>query len=64
LSWSNLASSDATGPSPLTEVTGDGGVDVTAHTDELAFLPPNIKIQCKRQTTPIGEPQVGQLLGI
>lgn len=47
----------------VTEKTGDGGVDVIAHTDELGFQPPIIKIQCKRQTSQVGEPEVSQLLG-
>lgn len=47
----------------VTEMSGDGGVDVIAHTDELGFQPPIIKIQCKRKTEQIGEPEVSQLLG-
>jgi restriction system protein len=47
----------------VSEKTGDGGVDVIAHTDQLGFQPPIIKIQCKRQTSQIGEPEVSQLLG-
>jgi len=47
----------------VTEKSGDGGVDVIAHTDELGFQPPIIKIQCKRQTAQVGEPEVSQLLG-
>ena len=47
----------------VTEKTGDGGVDVIAHSDELGFQPPIIKIQCKRQTAQVGEPEVSQLLG-
>ncbi len=47
----------------VSEKSGDGGVDVIAHTDELGFQPPIIKIQCKRQTMQIGEPEVSQLLG-
>lgn len=47
----------------VSEKSGDGGVDVIAHTDELGFQPPIIKIQCKRQTSQIGEPEVSQLLG-
>lgn len=47
----------------VSEKSGDGGVDVIAHTDELGFQPPIIKIQCKRQTGQIGEPEVSQLLG-
>lgn len=47
----------------VSEKTGDGGVDVIAHTDELGFEPPIIKVQCKRRTDQIGEPEVSQLLG-
>lgn len=47
----------------VSEKSGDGGVDVIAHTDELGFQPPIIKIQCKRQTGSTGEPDVSQLLG-
>lgn len=47
----------------VSEKSGDGGVDVIAHTDDLGFQPPIIKIQCKRQTAQIGEPEVSQLLG-
>lgn len=47
----------------VTEASGDGGVDVIAHTDELGFEPPIIKVQCKRKTDQTGEPEVSQLLG-
>ncbi|MEO5938808.1 MAG: restriction endonuclease [Sphingomonas sp.] len=47
----------------VSEKSGDGGVDVIAHTDQLGFKPPIIKVQCKRQTSQIGEPEVSQLLG-
>ena len=47
----------------VSEKSGDGGVDVIAHTDKLGFQPPVIKVQCKRQTRQIGEPEVSQLLG-
>lgn len=47
----------------VSERSGDGGVDVVAHTDQLGFQPPIIKIQCKRQTSRIGEPEISQLLG-
>lgn len=47
----------------VSEKSGDGGVDVIAHTDQLGFQPPIIKIQCKRQTGQIGESEVSQLLG-
>lgn len=46
-----------------TQKSGDGGVDVIAHTDKLGFQPPIVKIQCKRQTGQIGEQLVSQLLG-
>lgn len=47
----------------VTQKSGDGGVDVIAHTDPLGLQPPIIKIQCKRQTLPVGEQLVSQLLG-
>lgn len=47
----------------VSKKSGDGGVDVIAHTDQLGFEPPIIKIQCKRQTSQIGEPEISQLLG-
>lgn len=47
----------------VSEKSGDGGVDVIAHTDQLGFQPPIIKVQCKRQTGQVGEPEVSQLLG-
>lgn len=34
----------------VTEKSGDGGVDVIAHTDPLGLQPPIIKVQCKRTT--------------
>ncbi len=43
--------------------SGDGGVDVIAHKDELGFEPPIIKVQCKKLTGQTGEPEVNQLLG-
>ena len=43
--------------------SGDGGVDVIAHSDELGFQPPIIKVQCKRKTSQTGEPEANQLLG-
>lgn len=43
--------------------SGDGGVDVIAHKDQLGFEPPIIKVQCKRSTSANGEPEVNQLLG-
>lgn len=47
----------------VTPKSGDGGVDVIAHRDELGFEPPIIKVQCKQVTDPVGRPQVTQLLG-
>ncbi|MEM5581361.1 restriction endonuclease [Roseibium sp. AS2] len=47
----------------VSEKSGDGGVDVIAHSDELGFEPPIIKVQCKRMTGQTGEPEVSQLLG-
>jgi len=47
----------------VSDKSGDGGVDVIAHTDELGFQPPIIKVQCKRITAQTGEPEVNQLLG-
>lgn len=47
----------------VSQKSGDGGVDVIAHTDQLGFKPPIIKIQCKRKTEQVGEPEVSQLLG-
>ena len=44
--------------------SGDGGVDIVAHLDELGFHPPIIIVQCKRITSQSGEPEVNQLLGI
>lgn len=47
----------------VTQKSGDGGVDVIAHMDALGFQPPIVKVQCKRQTSQIGGPDVNQLLG-
>jgi len=47
----------------VSQKSGDGGVDVIAHTDQLGFQPPIIKIQCKRQTAQVSEQLVSQLLG-
>lgn len=47
----------------VTEKSGDGGVDVIAHRDELGFEPPIIKVQCKQITSQSSEPEVSQLLG-
>jgi len=48
----------------VTQKSGDGGVDVIAHRDELGFEPPIIKVQCKRTTSKHGAPEINQLLGI
>lgn len=47
----------------VTQKSGDGGVDIIAHRDHLGFEPPVIKVQCKQVTSPIGRPDVTQLLG-
>jgi restriction system protein len=47
----------------VTPMSGDGGVDIIAHTDVLGFQPPIIKVQCKRTTDQTGSPAVNQLLG-
>jgi len=47
----------------VTDKSGDGGVDVIAHKDELGFEPPIIKVQCKQITAQSSEPDVSQLLG-
>ena len=47
----------------VTKASGDGGIDVIAHRDELGFEPPIIKVQCKQITATIGRPEVQQLHG-
>jgi restriction system protein len=47
----------------VTRYAGDGGVDIIAHKDELGFVPPIIKVQCKQSLSTIGGPAVQQLLG-
>jgi restriction system protein len=47
----------------VTQVSGDGGVDVIAHRDPLGLEPPIIKIQCKRVVGGIGAPEVQKLTG-
>lgn len=47
----------------LTAYSGDGGVDIIAHKDELGFEPPIIKVQCKQVLSTVGGPTVQQLLG-
>lgn len=47
----------------VTKASGDGGVDVIAHRDELGFEPPVIKVQCKQTTGQSGRPDVQKLFG-
>jgi len=47
----------------VTQKSGDGGVDIIAHKDELGFEPPIIKVHCKQVTTSIGRPEVAQPIG-
>lgn len=47
----------------VTQASGDGGVDIIAHRDELGFEPPIIKVQCKQTLSTIGRPEVQQLHG-
>ncbi len=47
----------------VTNYSGDGGVDIIAHRDELGFEPPVIKVQCKQTLDSIGGPDVQRLLG-
>lgn len=47
----------------VTQASGDAGVDVIAHRDELGFEPPIIKVQCKQTLEVIGRPAVQQLHG-
>jgi restriction system protein len=49
--------------SRLTPRSGDGGVDIIAHRDDLGFEPPIIKVQVKSTSGQIGEPEVRQLKG-
>jgi restriction system protein len=46
----------------VTQATGDGGVDIIAHKDELGFHD-IVKVQCKQTLNTIGQPQVAQLYG-
>jgi restriction system protein len=46
----------------VTQASGDGGVDIIAHKDELGFHDV-IKLQCKQTLSTIGQPQVAQLYG-
>lgn len=47
----------------VTQLSGDGGVDVLASRDPLRLQPPTIKVQVKRTTTSIGGPAVQALIG-
>lgn len=47
----------------VTKSSGDGGIDVIAHRDELGFEPPIIKVQCKQSTGGYGRPEVQKLYG-
>jgi restriction system protein len=47
----------------VTKSSGDGGIDIIAHRDELGFEPPIIKVQCKQIISTIGRPDVQQLHG-
>jgi restriction system protein len=47
----------------ITQVSGDGGVDVMAYHDPLGLEPPIIKVQCKRVVGSIGAPDVQKLTG-
>lgn len=47
----------------VTQLSGDGGVDVLASRDPLRLQPPTIKVQVKRTTSSIGGPIVQALLG-
>lgn len=47
----------------VTQKSGDGGIDIIAHKDELGFTPPIIKVQCKQTLNSIGQPEVAQLYG-
>lgn len=47
----------------VTKASGDGGVDVIAHRDELGFEPPIIKVQCKQTLGNSGRPDIQKLIG-
>jgi restriction system protein len=47
----------------VTKASGDGGIDVIAHRDELGFEPPLIKVQCKQSLGTNGRPDVQKLYG-
>lgn len=42
----------------------DGGVDIVAHKDEFALLPPIIKVQVKSSSSSVGGPEVAYLNGV
>jgi restriction system protein len=46
----------------VTKASGDGGIDIIAHKDELGFEG-IVKVQCKQTLSKIGEPDVSQLNG-
>jgi len=46
----------------VTKASGDAGVDVIAHRDELGFEPPLIKVQCKQTLGTNGRPDVQKAL--
>ncbi|MGY3606953.1 MULTISPECIES: restriction endonuclease [unclassified Bradyrhizobium] len=46
----------------VTRASGDGGIDVIAHRDELGFEG-IVKVQCKQTLSTIGEPDLSQLYG-
>jgi len=47
----------------VTKASGDAGVDVIAHRDELGFEPPLIKVQCKQTLGTNDRPDVQKLYG-
>lgn len=47
----------------VTQISGDGGVDVLASKDPLRLQPPTIKVQVKRTTASVGGPTVQSLIG-
>lgn len=47
----------------VTQMSGDGGIDIIASKDELGFEGPIIKVQCKQKLSSIGQPEVAQLYG-
>jgi restriction system protein len=47
----------------VTQQSGDGGVDVIAHRDQLGIEPPIIKVQVKSSGGTTGDPEVSALYG-